>query len=206
MIAATVPPDRPDLISEQTEQLIPPGPRICILGAGFGGLYTALRLEQFPWDEAQKPNITLVDRHDRFTFLPLLYELVTGEMEAWEVAPTFEDLLAQSSIQFRQAQVSHIDLTQKRVSLRSAEPLPWDTLVLALGGETPLGDGPGLHDHALTFRSLDDAYRLKARLRTLEQSDQEVIRVAIVGAGYSGVELACKLADRLGDRGRVRLV
>ena len=45
-----------------------------------------------------------------------------------------------------------------------------------------------------------------ARLRELETSEAEKIRVAVVGGGYSGVELACKVADRLGDRGRVRLI
>lgn len=60
--------------------------RIGILGGGFGGLYTALRLSQLPW-EGTPPIITLVDHRDRFLFLPLLYELVTGELQTWEVAP-----------------------------------------------------------------------------------------------------------------------
>ena len=53
--------------------------QICILGGGFGGLYTALRLSQLPW-EGTPPTITLVDHRDRFLFLPLLYELVTDEL------------------------------------------------------------------------------------------------------------------------------
>jgi NADH dehydrogenase len=40
-------------------------PRICILGGGFGGLYTALRLERLPWDKQQKPEIVLSDKSDR---------------------------------------------------------------------------------------------------------------------------------------------
>ena len=40
----------------------------------------------------------------------------------------------------------------------------------------------------------------------IEDKEAEKIRVAIVGGGYSGVELACKLADRLGDIGRIRLI
>lgn len=47
--------------------------RICVLGGGFGGLYTALRLQKMPW-RGRKPIITLVDKRDKFTFLPLLYE------------------------------------------------------------------------------------------------------------------------------------
>jgi NADH dehydrogenase len=77
---------------------------------------------------------------------------------------------------------------------------------LALGGETPLDIVPGAAEHAIPFRTIADAYRLEERLRTLESSDADKIRVAIVGAGYSGVELACKLADRLKERGRLRLV
>jgi len=59
---------------------------------------------------------------------------------------------------------------------------------------------------AFPFRTIKDAYRLEERLRVLEESVADKIRVAIVGAGYSGVELACKLADRLGERGRFRLI
>ncbi|NBD33079.1 MAG: NAD(P)/FAD-dependent oxidoreductase, partial [Cyanobacteria bacterium] len=63
--------------------------RICILGGGFGGLYTALRLSQLPWDHYGIPEIILVDQRDRFLFTPLLYELLTGELQTWEIAPPF---------------------------------------------------------------------------------------------------------------------
>jgi NADH dehydrogenase len=65
---------------------------------------------------------------------------------------------------------------------------------------------PGALSYAFGFRTLADAYRLEEQLRVLEESEADKIRVAIVGAGYSGVELACKLADRLGERGRFRLI
>jgi len=182
------------------------GCRICILGGGFGGLYTALRLAQFPWDDLGKPEITLVDRNDRFVFLPLLYELVTEEMEDWEVAPRFEDLLTHTGIRFCHGDVAHIDLDHHRITLQSTETLSWDRLVLSLGGETPLDSVTGAETHALPFRTVHHAHTLKAKLKTLESNGNPKIRVAIVGGGYSGVELACKLADRLGDRGRVRLI
>lgn len=56
--------------------------RICVLGGGFGGLYTALRLQNMPWS-GRKPIVTLVDKRDKFTFLPLLYEFA-GEMTCVE--------------------------------------------------------------------------------------------------------------------------
>lgn len=66
--------------------------RICILGGGFGGLYTALRLSQLPWEKSERPEIVLVEQSDRFLFSPLLYELLTGELQTWEIAPPFEEL------------------------------------------------------------------------------------------------------------------
>ena len=180
--------------------------RICILGGGFGGLYTALRLSQLPWTKPEKPEIVLVDRSDRFLFSPLLYELMTGELQTWEIAPPFEELLAGTGVRFHQATVANIDLEAQRVQLQDGVDLTYDRLVLALGGETPLNQVTGAGEYALPFRTVADAHRLEERLRVLEESDAEKIRVAIVGGGYSGVELACKLADRLGDRGRLRLV
>ncbi|MEG5000444.1 NAD(P)/FAD-dependent oxidoreductase [Microcoleus sp. B4-D4] len=181
-------------------------PRICILGGGFGGLYTALRLSQLPFSKAEKPEIVLVDRRDRFLFVPLLYELLTGELQTWEIAPPFAELLENTGVRFCQGTVSGIDLDQKRVELRDGPEIPCDRLVLALGGETPLDMVKGAVEYAYSFRTLKDAYGLEERLRFLEASNTDKIRVAIVGAGYSGVELACKLADRLGDKGRIRLV
>jgi NADH:ubiquinone reductase (non-electrogenic) len=180
--------------------------RICILGGGFGGLYTALRLSQLPWNTTEKPEIVLVDQRDRFLFSPLLYELVTGELQTWEIAPPFEELLANTGVRFCQAEVAGIDVEGHTVALRDGAAIPYDRLVLALGGETPMMVAPGSAEYALPFRTIADAYRLQERLRVLEESDADRIRIAIVGAGYSGVELACKLAEQLGDRGRIRLV
>ncbi len=183
--------------------------RICILGGGFGGLYTALRLSQLPWTGHEKPEITLVDKCDRFVFLPLLYEVVTGDLQSWEVAPYYSELLSGTGIRYVQATVDSVNLADRTVQITQngqAEELSYDRLVLAMGGESVIGKVPGAADHALPFRTLNDAMRLSDRLRDLEASDADRIRVAIIGAGYSGVELACNLAERLGERGRVRIV
>ena len=180
--------------------------RICILGGGFGGLYTALRLSQLPWETNQAPEIILIDQQDRFLFAPFLYELVTGEMQTWEIAPPFEELLAETGVRFHQGQVTAIAIEEKQVHLKSSVSLGYDKLVIAMGGKTSLPTVPGVRNYALPFRNLQDAYRLKERLRLLEQSPVEKIRIAVVGGGYSGVELACKLGDRLGERGRLRLI
>lgn len=181
-------------------------PRICILGGGFGGLYTALKLIQFPWDAPDKPEVTLVDQRDRFLFSPLLYELLTGELETWEIAPPYTELLINTGIRFCQAEVETIDLGRQQVQLKNAADLSYDYLVLAMGGDTPMDLVPGVAEHAIPFRTIADAYRLEEKLRSLEESQADKIRVAIVGGGYSGIELACKLAERLGERGRLRII
>lgn len=183
-----------------------PTTKICILGGGFGGLYTALRLSQLPWESTPKPEIILVDQSDRFVFSPLLYELLTRELQTWEIAPPYSELLQGTGIQFYQSTVSAIDINQQTVQLANKSELNYDRLVLALGGETPLDLVPGATANAYPFRTITDAYRLEERLRILEAKNPEKIRVAIVGGGYSGVELACKLADRIGQKGRFRLI
>lgn len=183
--------------------------RICILGGGFGGLYTALRLSQLPWTGHEKPEITLVDKCDRFVFLPLLYEVVTGDLQSWEVAPYYSELLSGTGIRYVQATVDSVNLAGRTVQITQngqAERLSYDRLVLAMGGESVIGNVSGAADNALPFRTLNDAMRLSDRLKDLEASAADRIRVAIIGAGYSGVELACNLAERLGDRGRLRIV
>ena len=183
-----------------------PTTKICILGGGFGGLYTALRLSQLPWESTPKPEIILVDQSDRFVFSPLLYELLTRELQTWEIAPPYSELLQGTGIQFYQSTVSAIDINQQTVQLANKSELNYDRLVLALGGETPLDLVPGATANAYPFRTITDAYRLEEGLRILEAKNPEKIRVAIVGGGYSGVELACKLADRIGQKGRFRLI
>ncbi len=185
--------------------------RILILGGGFGGLYTALELRWFPWPET--PEIILVDQHDRFVFLPLLYELLTGEMAEWEVAPRFEDLLELAEtdppvpIKFQPGRVQSVNLQDQWVQLETGSVLNYDFVVLALGGDTPMQLVPGASEHAIPFRRLQDVRRLKTALDPwFHHRRQDPVQVAVVGAGASGVELACKLADQLGSKGRIRLV
>jgi len=180
--------------------------KIVILGGGFGGLYTALKLTQFTWDRESNPEIILIDKNDRFLFSPLLYELITEEMQSWEIAPAYSDLLSNTSIRFIQDTVTDINPNTQEISLKNHDGLHYDYLVMALGGKTPTNQVSGASEYAIPFRTLEDAYKVKEKLRRLENSDADAIRVVVVGGGYSGVELALKIADRLGNRGKIRIV
>ncbi|XP_042504833.1 alternative NAD(P)H-ubiquinone oxidoreductase C1, chloroplastic/mitochondrial-like isoform X1 [Macadamia integrifolia] len=198
-------------------------PRICILGGGFGGLYTALRLESLVWPNDEKPQVLLVDQSDHFVFKPMLYELLSGEVEAWEIAPRFSDLLANTSVQFFKDKVKllhpsdHLGTNRPTrsgcggtVHLESGSVIEYDWLVLALGAEAKLDIVPGAAEFALPFSTLEDACKVDRKLRKLEREkfgkDSSPIRVAVVGCGYSGVELAATLSERLQDNGIVQAI
>nr|CAD1826260.1 unnamed protein product [Ananas comosus var. bracteatus] len=213
-------------------------PRVCILGGGFGGLYTALRLESLVWPDDKKPQVVLVDQSDRFVFKPMLYELLSGEVDAWEIAPSFTELLRNTSIQFVRDRVkllrpsdhlNHIGMKESRSScsggtvyLESGNVIEYDwqflaseadiasRLVLALGAEAKLDVVPGSAEYAFPFSTLEDACKVDTELRKLERwrfgKSSSPIRVAIVGCGYSGVELAATVSERLRDNGIVQAI
>lgn len=177
---------------------------ICVLGGGFGGLNTALTLSSLPFPEEKKPTITLVDNKERFVFLPLLYELCVGDASLDEVAPTFESLLDGTGIKFEQASVAGIDADQQNVYLENKEKLKYDSLVVATGASVNLEFIQGAEKYALPFYTLDDCLELKKRLTFLDaliatSTSKEELNVVIVGGGYSGVELALNMKERLGS-------
>lgn len=178
--------------------------RVCILGGGFGGLYCALALHRQQAKSRRALHITLVEPRDRFTFTPLLYELLTQELAPWEVAPTYRELLRHTAVDLRQDWVEHIDLPQRTVTLRHGAPLAYDYLVVALGSQMRPPTVSGSQAHSLPFNTLADAEQVERRLAALDH--QPTVPVVVAGAGPSGVELACKLADRLGSRGQITVV
>ncbi|KAF8058094.1 NDC1 [Scenedesmus sp. PABB004] len=192
-------------------------PRVCVLGGGFGGLYTAIKLELLMWPNGKKPRITLVDQGERFVFKPLLYELLNGTADAWEVAPTFAQLLAPYTITFVQDKVLEV-LPERplagggsagggRVRLASGGSLPYDYLVCALGAAADPRGVPGVREHARPFVGLEDAEHVAGALARFEAraaAGRPPATVAVVGAGYAGVELAAVVAERL--RGAARVV
>ena len=87
--------------------------RICIVGGGFGGLYTALRLSKLFVKRDKYLTITLIDKNNHFLFTPLLYELITNEMEEQEITFPFKKLLANTNISFQQGLLTEIDIKKQ---------------------------------------------------------------------------------------------
>lgn len=172
-----------------------------ILGGGFTGLFTALHLHR----QHYTLPVLLVNQTERFIFQPLLYELLSGEMEADQVWPPYQELLHDSDVTFVQGTVETIDLERRQVKLASGSSYTYGHLVLALGSTTGYFGTEGAQEHSFAFRTGEDAIVLGCRLRdclqqasqTEPQARRTLLSVAVIGAGPTGVELAATLADLL---------
>lgn len=175
-------------------------PKIVILGGGFGGIFTALEI-------GGAADVTLVNDADHFIFTPMLYEYLSGEVEAWHIAPKYNELL-DKNVHLVQSAATEVDLKSQTVTLANQQTLNYDVLVLALGGITNYVGVEGAAEYSLPFRKLEHADRLRALMVAAldrippdmaPQDVQRELTFAIVGAGASGCELSTKMADLLTD-------
>ncbi|MEB3354928.1 MAG: FAD-dependent oxidoreductase [Cyanobacteriota bacterium] len=185
-----------------TSRVAPESQPIVIVGGGFGGLYTALALAE----QRDHTPLLLIEPQEQFLFLPLLYELLSGELRRWEVAPRYDALLAGRGIAWLRDSVVGVDAANRRVQTAGGRTLTYGQLVLATGARSQTFGIPGVVEHALGFRSLSDVERLQQLVEQLRDQRRPLQRLAIVGAGPSGVELACKLADLLDGAAVVELI
>src|SRR5215210_3746365 len=133
-----------DASEERTEERA----RILVIGGGFGGLFTALEL-------AGAGEVTLVAADDHFLHTPLLYEYLSGEVEAWHIAPHYRELLDEDKVRFVQGAVTDVDFDRREVSVAGrVRRLGYDYLVLSVGGITNFWGVEGAEAHSLPFRKI----------------------------------------------------
>ena len=174
--------------------------KIVIVGGGFGGLFTALEL-------AGAGEVTLINDEDHFLFKPMLYEYLSGEVEAWHIAPDCRDLL-EGKAGFVKGVVDAVDLDGRTVRLTGGASISYDVLVFSPGATTNFAGVPGAEQFAVPFRSLDNANHLRRRMTealdriqpdAAPQDTRAALTFVVVGGGASGVELSTKMADLLRD-------
>jgi len=168
-------------------------PRVVILGAGFGGLTAAKAL-------SKGADVTVVDRHNFQTFLPLLYQVATAGLAADHVAHPVRGALRKSGVKFRMGSPISVDHKNKSVKLDSSEVLEFDHLVVALGSATADFGVAGVNEHALGMKSVHEAIGIRAEvMRRFEDlcrfEDQTRLSLSVVGGGPTGVEMAGALAE-----------
>jgi NADH dehydrogenase len=181
--------------------------RIVVIGGGFAGVYAARCLEKTLRPE--EAHITLVNRENYFVFQPLLPEVISGSIGLVDTVSPIRRLCPRTNLYTRE--IESLDLQRQTVTLAPAvRPRPmelaWDHLVLALGTVTDLSGMPGMAEHAIPFKTLGDALRLRNRvLLALEEADNEtdpefrrhLLTFVVTGGGFSGVEVIAELNDFL---------
>ena len=179
--------------------------RIVVLGGGFAGVAVARRLERkLRRDEAE---IALVSRDNFTLFTPMLPEVSSGGLEPRHVATPVRAQLHRTT--FVLGEIAQLDLAERFVEARhpltdAMTRLEYDHLVLALGSVTSTFGIPGVAEHTLALKTLEDAETLRNRVvAALEQAvvtppgprRERLLTFAVVGGGYTGCECAGELVD-----------
>ncbi|MBD2343105.1 NAD(P)/FAD-dependent oxidoreductase [Anabaena subtropica FACHB-260] len=177
--------------------------RVVIVGAGFGGLQAAQSLANSGAD------VLLIDRNNYHTFVPLLYQVATGQIEPEYIAYPIRTILRRFSfnyrrqhqkppVQFLMTEVEQIDFSGQIVKTGSGA-INYDFLVLATGSRTQFWGVTGAEEYAFSMRTLEEAVALRNHIfacfeQAIQESDdikrQQLLTFTIVGGGATGVEMA----------------
>jgi len=183
-------------------------PRILIVGGGYVGMYTALRLQRRlrPW-EAQ---VTVADLDSYMTYQPFLPEAAAGNIEPRHVVVPLRQVLPRCRILSGR-------VTSVRLADRVAEFSPhdgadftieYDYLVFAPGSISRLLPIPGLAEWGIGFKTVEEAIHLRnhvlGQLDLAASTPDEAVRrraltFVFVGGGYAGVEALAELEDMASD-------
>ena len=181
--------------------------RIVIVGGGFGGMYTAVNLGRL-WRKQRDVEITLVSRDNFFLMTPFLFEAGSGVLDPRHAVSPIRKML-DAPARFVEADLESVDFERRVVTARHAPgeggayQLPYDQLVLALGGVTNTKIIPG-SEHAMTFKTLADSIFLRNHvIDAFEWADAEddederrrLLTFCIIGGGLVGVELMGELTS-----------
>jgi len=168
--------------------------QLVILGAGYGGLLTAVELEE-KTRHLEDVEIVLVDRNDYHQYLHLAYEIVTGAKKVTDITIPLTELLEDREIRFFQATILEIDLPNKMVKTNKGD-LSYYELVVALGSEPNYYEVKGAEEHSLCVCSVEAAAQIRDRLKEVLAKEKDA-RIVVGGGGFTGVEVAGEILDEL---------
>lgn len=186
---------------------VPEPKRVVIVGGGFAGMTTALKLEEALRAD-RSIEITLVSDTNALLFTPMLAEVAGSSIEPTHISSPLRTSLRRTHV--LRARVSAVDLDHQRVALQpenpAAEPgyLAYDHLVLALGAVSNFFGQENIRHVAMDFKSLPDAIRIRNHvIGVFERADREpdpavrrrLLTFVVAGGGFAGIELAGALND-----------
>ena len=169
--------------------------RLVIAGGGFAGFWAAAAAARLRRDVPVLASleILLISRDDRLVIRPRLYEPDPSSL-AVPLNPRLDTI----AVEFRRGEIESIDTARKEIRLSSASVVPYDKLVLATGShvDRPFG---ALGTHGFDIDTLAGASALDRHLHELasQASSEGCWTAVIAGAGFTGIELATALPQRL---------
>ncbi len=173
-----------------------------IVGGGFAGVACAKQLAKHDVD------VVLLDQNNYHQFQPLLYQVATAQMAAYNIARPLRGIFhGDKTVDVRRTVAVSIDPDTRSVTTATGATISADYLVIAAGAQANFFGTPGAADHAFPLYSVNDAERLRSHAVTLlEASSQDPALVArgamtfvVVGGGATGVESAGALSEALRD-------
>jgi NADH:ubiquinone reductase (H+-translocating) len=179
------------------------GPRIVILGAGFGGMMAARELCRRGY--GQKARILIVDHHNYHLFTPMLYQVAAWGLDPYNVSYAVREFAGHHGIGFRRGAVTDIDFDGHKVQLQDGEE-PYDYLVIALGSTTNYFGDQAAPKHTFPIKWLEDGVAIRNwTIDRVEQASQTadaaqrqaLLTFVVIGGGATGVETAAALMDLL---------
>lgn len=166
---------------------------VVIVGGGFAGVKVARELS----DEGGV-HVTLISDQDDFRYSPALYRTATGHANRESSIPISSLFTRAENVTFKRAKVVGIDRQKRTLKLQGGEQVNYDYCVLALGVVTSYFGVPGLEEYSFSIKSAKEVMQLKHHLHQQLVGDATTDEnYVIVGAGATGVELACALGQYL---------
>src|SRR3954451_3959120 len=179
-------------------------PRILVIGGGYVGMYTALRiLKKLKYGEAV---VTVVDPHSYMTYQPFLPEAASGSIEPRHVVVPLRRVLQGAEV--ISGHVTSLDHSRKCAAIQPLEgpayELPYEHVVVAPGSISRTLPIPGLAELGTGFKSIQEAIALRNRViecmdiaESTRDADlkRRVLTFVVVGGGYSGIEALGELED-----------
>lgn len=175
-------------------------PRIVILGAGYGGIVTAIRLQkELNYNEA---DVTLVNKHDYHYITTHLHMPAAGTDDPKNARINILNVIDEFKIDFVKATVKEIRPHERKIVLDEGV-LSYDYLVIGLGGEPETFGIPGLKDYAMSIRSINSVNLIREHIEyqfakfKQEPHRREYLTFVVGGAGFTGIEFVAELAERI---------
>lgn len=182
---------------------------IVILGAGFGGVTCALRLEKLMRQRKQllkNYNIVLIDKNNYHLYTPALYEAATTatndaspiNLKKVLVTP-IEEILKNKRVKFIQGKIANVSAQTKTIYFDDHTSFNFEYAVFALGAEPAYFGIPGLREYSIPLKWLDNAINIRSKIRKKldEKESGDNLNVLIGGGGPNGIEFATELAGYL---------